>query len=238
MREIRVYPNPYHAIDGRGEPQCAVPFPRNPDRYIGARVDQARSLAFAKQRLAMAGLHPQHDFDERTGVPALFVYDCDEKGLAPVAVAFTAELSGYIARQINDGALIAADEQSARMVGISNFVEPLKQLESEKLEACHYILATLGVKPAAILEEGCNHELAPAWAKAGLEYFLPPKPEATEPKAAAQSASEDAEAVIPPAPETAPGGAEAPANQTTTTGREGLVTTLQARAGAAGKGDD
>ena len=215
MREIRVYPNPYHAIDGRGEPQCAVPYPGTLDRYIGARIDHEKSLGFARDRLSESGLDPKRDFDERTGVPALFKYFVDEKGLAPVAIPYSAEISGYVARQINDGALIAADAETARMVGISTFEDPVKRLEVEKLEACHYVLATKCVRPEAILKEGCDHKLAPAWAKVGLEYFLPAKPFEVAP--------------VEPAP-AAP--VEAPAEEHVT-----LTNMLQARVSDAGKDD-
>lgn len=173
MRSIRVYPNPYHAIDWRCEPQCVVPYPSTIDRWVGARQDFAASLASSKQHALDCGVA----WTEESDRPDIFAYDADEKGLLPVTVVLSPELLPFIARAINDGALVAADKDTASQMGIRDgFKDPIAQLEREKLEACIYILATKGVKPEEITKQGCSHPLAPAWAKQGIEYFAKKSP--------------------------------------------------------------
>ncbi len=56
----------------------------------------------------------------------------------------TVPWSAEIARAINEGGIIVATEEHARMAGIANYVEPLKQLENEKAKALALRKAQLG----------------------------------------------------------------------------------------------
>lgn len=97
IKKLRVLPNPSHALDHEGDPACAVQFENaSGDYWVGASIDHKKSLA-----------------EKRT----VFVFD--ETTVVEVPC------SGYYARKILDGELLAADLESARAAGIPDKDERL-----------------------------------------------------------------------------------------------------------------
>lgn len=116
VRTIEVYANPYCALDADGVPQGVVQMPGTRN-YVGAHIDIVASERSGKTRFYFA---PPNTAKNERGA----------HGLRQITVPFTAE----IARAINDGALIVADKNGARMVGIkeADFEEPDARLKKER----------------------------------------------------------------------------------------------------------
>jgi hypothetical protein len=99
LKKLRVLPNPSHALDHEGRPQCAVQFENaRGDYWVGASVDQERTLAARKTFFV---------FDEET----------------PVEVPPT----GYYVRKLLDGELLPADAETAKLAGVPFPVKSVDQ---------------------------------------------------------------------------------------------------------------
>lgn len=119
MKTIEVYANPYCALDKDGIPQGVMPMPGAPTSYIGAQLDLALTLKTGKQR---------------------FYFPIGRNG-----GKFKAPLTAEISTAVRDGALIAADKQSAHYCGVrASYLEPEKALEAEKAKALADRRAQLG----------------------------------------------------------------------------------------------
>lgn len=88
---VKVVPNPYHAIDHEGTPQCVVGLP-GARAYIGATLDLIASAKTGKSKF----FYP--DFPSRT---------------------YEVPLSADISTAVRDGSLLAADLKSAKLCGLS-----------------------------------------------------------------------------------------------------------------------
>lgn len=113
---LSVLPNPYAALDSDGEPAAAMPRVDLKNLYIGASIDRARTNEQKTKYL----------FDTKTEVrvPDLPTYR----------------------NALRSGDLLAADEATARAVGIA-FVPPAKALENAAAQAAARWRAETGEDP-------------------------------------------------------------------------------------------
>ena len=122
MLTIRVLPNPRHALDHNGEPQCAVPMINHETgalllhRYVGATYDRSKM-----------GITQHQDGTERA---KRFAYTFDEK--TPVTLPFEGQARAYYQRAVQDGALFAADAESAALCGVSFDVPKSDSVSAKK----------------------------------------------------------------------------------------------------------
>lgn len=131
MDTIRVFANPHHAQDHKGECHAAVPFideegTLHLHRFVGAAYDLKRSGAWADE----AGvLHAKkngyvHVDDKGTkskhGEGRVMFTFSDE----PQTVPFEGPAKAYYARKVLDGELLAADQESADACGVKDFGLP------------------------------------------------------------------------------------------------------------------
>jgi len=141
MKIAKVVANPYAALDVRlsdsdekiGIPQGAVALPGARGIYLGARVDEVASARTGKQK---------------------FYYPLDKGARRVIDIQVDdANVRAHIARAILDGSLIAADEKTAREVGISKgeFLKVDEVLALEKAKALETFRAFYG--PGATLDE-------------------------------------------------------------------------------------
>lgn len=116
MKVAKVIANPYCALDADGVPQGVVGMPGAAGIYIGAMPDAVASEKSGKKRFYF----PRNRDGSRRVVTV------------PVEHA---AVRADIARAVNDGSLLAADAETARCFGISEFVEPEKILAIERANA-------------------------------------------------------------------------------------------------------
>lgn len=111
MKIIQVLANPYHACDADGVPQCVVGA-GVPGAFIGAQFDSVACAKTGKNR---------------------FFFPANKDGSLAKRVIFSAD----IARDVQEGALLAADLESAAACNISkeSFLPPDKALEAEAKKA-------------------------------------------------------------------------------------------------------
>ena len=119
IRTIDVYANPYSGLDPDGVPQGVTQMPGS-HNFIGAARDLVACEQTGKTRFYFT---PPNEAKGDKGV----------HGLRRMTVPFT----GEVARAVLEGGLIVADEEHARMVGLSadDFVEAGAQLEAERVRA-------------------------------------------------------------------------------------------------------
>ena len=142
MKIAKVVANPYAALDVRlsdsdekiGIPQGVVALPGARGIWLGARTDEVASARTGKQK---------------------FYFPLDKAGKRRVIdiQVDDANVRAHIARAILDGSLIAADEKTAREVGISQgeFLKVDEVLALEKAKALETLRAFYG--PGATLDE-------------------------------------------------------------------------------------
>ena len=120
MKLIEVYANPYIALDADGVPQGVVDMPGSRGHQIGAFLDLALSEKTGKTR---------YYFPKRSvKVP----------------------MSTAISNAVREGALIAADEESARLCGVRDEYKTFGQaLADERAKAVEY-WRSLGGKDATV----------------------------------------------------------------------------------------
>lgn len=114
MTVIEVMANPYIALAADGVPQGTVATPGYPNSHIGARLDPVATRKTGKER---------------------FYFPLGRDGKALVKVGFTSE----IAQAIRSGELIAVDEKTARICGVSKFLPPDQALKREEEKAAAYL---------------------------------------------------------------------------------------------------
>lgn len=128
-RTLRVYPNPWAARDMHGLP-CGV-CPRDPDsdgggpgQFVGARVSRAATkvLQEVPEQEQQLRSPMQRTVYEYLGVPS-----SDPELAAKLAAAdpITVPRTKYYRQRIAEGALIAADEETAQ-AGRRPFIDPAK----------------------------------------------------------------------------------------------------------------
>lgn len=141
MKIAKVVANPYAALDVRlsdsdekiGIPQGVVALPGARGIWLGARTDEVASARTGKQK---------------------FYFPLDKGARRVIDIQVDdANVRAHIARAILDGSLIAADEKTAREVGISKgeFLKVDEVLALEKAKALETFQAFYG--PGATLDE-------------------------------------------------------------------------------------
>lgn len=141
MKIAKVVANPYAALDVRlsdsdekiGIPQGVVALPGARGIWLGARTDEVASARTGKQK---------------------FYFPLDKGARRVIDIQVDdANVRAHIARAILDGSLIAADEKTAREVGISKgeFLKVDEVLALEKAKALETFRAFYG--PGATLDE-------------------------------------------------------------------------------------
>lgn len=141
MKIAKVVANPYAALDVRlsdsdekiGIPQGVVALPGARGIWLGARTDEVASARTGKQK---------------------FYFPLDKGARRVIDIQVDdANVRAHIARAILDGSLIAADEKTAREVGISKgeFLKVDEVLAIEKAKALETFRAFYG--PGATLDE-------------------------------------------------------------------------------------
>lgn len=141
MKIAKVVANPYAALDVRlsdsdekiGIPQGVVALPGARGIWLGARTDEVASARTGKQK---------------------FYFPLDKGARRVIDIQVDdANVRAHIARAILDGSLIAADEKTAREVGISQgeFLKVDEVLALEKAKALETFRAFYG--PGATLDE-------------------------------------------------------------------------------------
>jgi hypothetical protein len=173
QRTISVIANPFHFIDANNRPAGVVPVPGFPGRYIGAFLDhEATSKTRSEEKMA------------RRGGKSVFGYFADADGkLKPQKLPGDTGFLAGISASIHDGAILAADLETAAMVGLSAqaFKDPYEQLKVER-DAAVARLEAEGRKPGA-------------WATDD-KFFAPPQ----EPTPEAQAQAEQPKAEAEPEP--------------------------------------
>ena len=125
-RELLAVACPYGALDQKGRPQAVVPIFGVNDRYVGAIADAADS-ALEKKHLYTFSTEPE-----------LIV--CE--GILSFA---------YYRRFFTDGDLIAADEETALLVG-QEFINPATVLHERRITAMDNWIAAYGEPPPSFAQ--------------------------------------------------------------------------------------
>jgi hypothetical protein len=189
QRTLSVIANPYHVIDHNNRPACVVPVPGALGRFIGATVNHEETVKTAsKEQMVRSGGKVVYDF----------FADADGK-LKPQKLPADGQTLGGLRASILDGAILAADLETAAMVGLSAkaFKDPYAQLKDERDAAVARMVAE-GRKPGA-------------WATD--DKFFAPAPAEQESKPAAQATAEQPKAEAEPAPKPQRKGAEKDSTQ-------------------------
>jgi hypothetical protein len=129
MKELKVVANPYCAVDATGVPQGVAGLPGSLDAYIGARLDAVASRLTGKRR---------------------FYFPANKDGglkVVTIQVDSTDTLATVV-RAIQCGAVIAADEASAALASVKDFMPPEKALvrERERAQAAYRAYHGKGAK--------------------------------------------------------------------------------------------
>jgi len=123
---LKVVPNPYGAIDHNGQPCCAVMchqgehVPRGTIRYVGANIVDAAIVRPAVEVSIGGVVHQTQPADHE------IVWEFSAE---PVDVP---NIPYYVEHITRNADLIAADVTTAKLCGISQFVEPSKLLAQSK----------------------------------------------------------------------------------------------------------
>lgn len=189
QRTVSVIANPFHVIDHNNRPACVVPVPGAIGRFIGAAVNHEETAkTVSKEQMARSGGKVVYDF----------FADADGK-LKPQKLPADSQTLGGLRASILDGAILAADLETAAMVGLSakSFKDPYEQLMVERAFAVARLEAE-GRKPGA-------------WATDDKFFAPPPAPQESKP--AAQATAEQPKAEAEPAPKPQRKGAEKDSTQ-------------------------
>jgi hypothetical protein len=189
QRTLSVIANPFHVIDHNNRPACVVPVPGALGRFIGAAVNHQETVKTAsKEQMARSGGKVVYDF----------FAEADGK-LKPQKLPADGQTLGGLRASILDGAIIAADLETAAMVGLSakSFKDPYAQLKDERDAAVARMVAE-GRKPGA-------------WATD--DKFFAPAPAPQESKPEAKASAEQPKAEAEPAPKPQRKGAEKDSTQ-------------------------
>ncbi len=168
MKIAKVVANPFAALaidtsnddDARvGIPQGVVALPASRGIWIGARLDEGK--------LARTGKHAFYFPIGKDGKPRVVEIQVDDTNIR-----------SHLANAINDGSLIAADEKTARMCGIGDFLPHEKALEAERVKALETFQATYGKQatigqvPTKVEEQDAPAPPAPTREKAVISKTL------------------------------------------------------------------
>lgn len=117
MKIAKVVANPFCAVDANGVPQGVAQVPGAPGVYIGARLDQVACERMGKKRFYFPRA--------KDGGPRVVEIEVSN-----------AMVRADVARLVNDGALVAVDEETARCFGITSDFLPLEAvLKAEEAKA-------------------------------------------------------------------------------------------------------
>lgn len=119
MKELKVVANPYCAVDADGVPQGVAGLPGTNDAYIGARLDDVPSRKTGKRR---------------------FYFPAAKDGSVKVVTVqvTTTDVLATMVRAIQAGSVIAADEATAKLASVKEFLpveSALARQEARALDA-------------------------------------------------------------------------------------------------------
>ena len=137
QRTVSILPNPYCSLDVDGEPAGAIPIERMRGVYIGASLDQSRTRRSSQSSIRLRGQEVVNELlDTNTSTKFLF-RDIPEEF----------PLTGYYRAMAKEGSVIAADEASAKKLGVK-FLPPEEVVEQWKETSAAKFYSETGSYPA------------------------------------------------------------------------------------------
>jgi hypothetical protein len=122
-RTLLVWPNPFHQLDAEGRPAGVLPY-----EPVGNGINTFDDRRFVGATLKAELIETFPRGDARTNVQRTWFEYFDEPSKVPA--------TPYYKQAIARGEIFAADEESAKLCGITNsFLEPAPLLASAKAEA-------------------------------------------------------------------------------------------------------